>query len=153
LTETETFKPWSAEQARTWRSAHLPISPWRVIFVQMLVGLICCVVVGIVMQSASAVWSAVYGVLVVLVPSILLVWGMTGWRVNSNPLASVSRFMFWSVVKLCMSTAMLVVAVKVVPNLNWLVLLAVMFICIKVNWVAFLWRPRRVKNKVNQYVS
>ena len=49
--------------------------------------------------------------------------------------------------KIGVAIAMLVIAARVVPNLSWPALLAAMVVCIKVNWVALLWRPRRANDK------
>ena len=38
--------------------------------------------------------------------------------------------------------AMLLIAAKVVPQLSWPVLLVTMVVCMKVNWLALLWRGR-----------
>jgi ATP synthase protein I len=140
--DTTDFKRWSRTEAQVWRKQNPAVSPWYIVAAQILAGLICCAVAGLVMQRGSAVLSALYGALVVVVPSSLLVRGLGGS--SNNPLVSVSKFMLWSVVKLCLAAAMLVVAVKVVPNLNWVILLITVFVCIKVNWVALLWRARRV---------
>jgi ATP synthase protein I len=136
------FKRWSREEVRVWRRKNPAISPWCIVSAQILAGLVCCVIAGLVAQSGSVVLSALYGVAVVVIPSSLLARGLGGS--SNNPLVSVSKFMLWSVVKLCLAAAMLVLAVRVVPNLNWVILLVTAFICIKVNWVALLWRARRV---------
>jgi ATP synthase protein I len=136
------FKLWSREEAQVWRRQNPVVSPWRIVGAQILAGLICCLIVGLVTQRGSAIFSALYGVAVVVVPSSLLVRGLG--KSSNNPLVSVSKFMLWSIVKLCLAVAMLVLAVKVVPGLNWVILLITVFVCIKVNWVAFLWRARRV---------
>jgi ATP synthase protein I len=136
------FKLWSREEAQVWRRQNPVVSPWRIVGAQILAGLICCLIVGLVAQRGSAIFSALYGVAVVVVPSSLLVRGLG--KSSNNPLVSVSKFMLWSIVKLCLAVAMLVLAVKVVPGLNWVILLITVFVCIKVNWVAFLWRARRV---------
>ena len=51
-------------------------------------------------------------------------------------------FMFWEMLKIAVAIAMLVIAAKVVPNLSWPVLLVTMVVCMKVNWLALLWRRR-----------
>jgi ATP synthase protein I len=140
--DSSEFKLWSREEAQVWRRQNPAVSPWYIVGAQILVGLICCLIAGVVVQRGSAVLSALYGVAVVVVPSSLLARGLGGS--SNNPLVSVSKFMLWSVVKLCLAVAMLVLAVKVVPNLSWVILLITVFVCIKVNWVAFLWRTRRV---------
>lgn len=55
--------------------------------------------------------------------------------------------MFWEMLKIGVAIAMLVIAVRVVPNLSWPALLVTMVVCIKVNWVALLWRGRRSDNE------
>jgi ATP synthase protein I len=62
-------------------------------------------------------------------------------------MAMATGFMFWEMLKIGVAVAMLAIAVRVVPNLNWPALLVTMVVCIKVNWVALLWRGRRADNK------
>jgi ATP synthase protein I len=50
--------------------------------------------------------------------------------------------MFWEMVKIGVSVAMLVVANRIVQNLVWPALLVGLVLCIKVYWVALLWRRR-----------
>ncbi len=38
------FKPWSKEQAQTWRKQNPPLSPWRVVAAQFVAGLVCAAV-------------------------------------------------------------------------------------------------------------
>jgi ATP synthase protein I len=43
---------------------------------------------------------------------------------------------------------LLMLAARLVPGLNWLALLAGLFVCIKVYWVALLWRrPAKTPQK------
>ena len=64
-----------------------------------------------------------------------------------NPMAVAAGFMFWEMLKIGVAIAMLLIAVRVVANLSWPALLATMFVCIKINWIALLWRGRRLENK------
>ena len=52
------------------------------------------------------------------------------------------NFLLWEMLKIGASIAILVIAAKVVPDLNWPVLLVSMVVCMKVNWFALLWRGR-----------
>ena len=52
------------------------------------------------------------------------------------------RFMFWEMVKIGVAVAMLLAAPRVVPDLSWPALLVAMIVCMKVNWLALLWRGR-----------
>jgi ATP synthase protein I len=143
--EQETFKTWTKEEAQAWRQNNPSLSPWRVVAVQAAAGLVCCAAVWAVTQRSGAVWSALYGAAAVVVPSALLARGMT--RGMRNPLAAAAGFMFWEMLKIGVAIAMLVIAVRVVPGLSWPALLVSMVVCIKVNWVALLWRGRRSDNE------
>jgi ATP synthase protein I len=139
--ESEVVAPWSKEKAQAWREGNPPLSPWRVVAAQAVAGLVCCVLVWAITRRVETAWSALYGAAAVVVPSALLARGMT--RGTRNPLAAAAGFMFWEMLKIGVAIAMLVIAVRVVPNLSWPALLITMVVCIKVNWVALLWRGKR----------
>ena len=141
----EVFKPWSKQEAETFRKNNPSSSPWRVVAAQAVVGLLCAAVAWAFTQRGEAAWSALYGAAAVVLPSALLARGMT--RGTRNPLAAAAGFMFWEMLKIGVAVAMLVIAVRVVPNLSWPALLVTMVVCIKVNWVALLWRGRRSDKK------
>ena len=144
--EQEVFKTWTREEAQAWRRVNPSPSPWRVVAVQAAAGLVCCAAVWAFTQRSEAAWSALYGVAAVVLPSALLARGMT--RGTRNPLAAAAGFMFWEMLKIGVAIAMLVIAARVVPSLSWPALLASMVVCIKVNWVALLWRGRHSDNEV-----
>jgi len=143
--EQEFFKRWSKEEAQAWRSKNPSLSPWRVVAVQAAAGVLCAALTCAITQRGGAGWSALYGGAAVVVPSALLARGMT--RGARNPMAVAAGFMFWEMLKIGVAIAMLLIAVRVVPNLSWPALLLTMFVCIKINWIALLWRGRRLKNK------
>jgi ATP synthase protein I len=139
------FTQWSKEQAQTWRNSNPPVSPWRVVAAQAAAGLVCAAVIWALTRRSEAAWSALYGAAAVVVPGALLARGMT--RGMRNPLAAAAGFMFWEMLKIGVAVAMLAIAVRVVPNLNWPALLVSMVVCIKINWLALLWRGRRSNKK------
>lgn len=143
--QQEIIKPWSGQQADTWRTSNPSASPWRVVAAQAVTGLVCGAAVWAFTQRGEAAWSALYGAAAVVLPSALLARGMT--RGTRNPLAAAAGFMFWEMLKIGVAIAMLAIAARVVPNLSWPALLVTMVVCIKVNWVALLWRGRRSDNK------
>jgi len=115
------------------------VSPWKVVAVQALAGVLCTVIAAVTAGSGAA-WSALYGGAAVVLPAALLARGMT--RGAGSPVAAAVGFMFWEMLKIAVAIAMLVIAAKVVPNLSWPVLLVTMVVCMKVNWLALLWRRR-----------
>jgi ATP synthase protein I len=139
------FKPWSREEAEAWRKSNPSSSPWRVVAAQAVVGLVCAAVAWVLTRQGVTAWSALYGAAAVVLPSALLARGMT--KRARNPMAMAAGFMFWEMLKIGVALAMLAIAVRVVPNLSWPALLVTMVVCIKVNWVALLWRGRRADNK------
>lgn len=132
------FKTLTAEEAKALKSKLPMVSPWRVLCVQALVGLLCTAVVWAVTQRSSAAWSALYGALAVVLPGALLARGMT--RGTKSPVAAAVGFMFWEMLKIAAAIAMLVIAARVVPQLSWPALLITMVVCMKVNWLALAWR-------------
>jgi ATP synthase protein I len=51
-------------------------------------------------------------------------------------------FFVWEAVKLAVSVAMIVLASRLVADLNWLALLAGLFVTLKMYWLALLKRPK-----------
>lgn len=131
----------SREEAQALREKNPPVSPWRVIAAQAAVGLAVSALIGLVAGSGGAVWSALYGAAAVVVPGALLARGVTG-HPSRNPGAAVFGFMFWEMVKIGVAVAMLVAAPRVVQDLSWPALLVAMVVCVKVNWLALLWRRK-----------
>lgn len=137
--EPESFEPLSREQAQAWRRRNPSLSPWTVVAAQAAAGLLCAGVVWAVASGMAAV-SALCGAAAVVVPNALLACGMA--RGTGSPAALALGFMFWEMVKIGLAVALLAIAARVVPELSWPALLVAMVVCMKVNWVALLWRGR-----------
>jgi ATP synthase protein I len=129
----------SREEARALAERDPSVSPWRVVAAQALAGVVCAAI-AMVWGGRDAAWSAAYGAAAVVLPNALLARGMT--RRAGNAMAAAAGFMFWEMLKIGVSIAMLVIAARVVPHLSWPVLLATMVVGMKVNWLALLWRGR-----------
>lgn len=134
------FKVWTREEAAVLRAKTASVSPWWVVAAQAVVGLTCCALAAWLLAAPSAMWSALYGAVAVVVPSALLARGMT--RRSTSAVGLAVGFLFWEMLKIGAAIAMLVIAAKVVPDLSWPVLLVTMVVCMKVNWFALLWRGR-----------
>ena len=141
------FKPLSRADAAVLRAQQPPVSPWRVIAVQALVGGLLALIGGWVIGKTGVAWSLLYGAATVVVPGALLARGMARRLPGMNPGASAVSFMLWESVKIGFSVAMLAVAGRIVQPLVWPALLLGMLVCMKVYWVALLWRGRGVKNQ------
>ncbi len=132
----------SREEAQALSLRLASVSPWRVVAFQCVVGAVAASVGGGVAGSWGLFWSVLYGAAIVIVPAALMARGLTSPLSRMSPGAGAVSFMLWEFVKILVSVAMLALAPKVVPALSWLGLLAGLVLCIKVYWLALLWRRR-----------
>jgi ATP synthase protein I len=131
------------EEAQALVAKNPSISPWRVIAVQIAVGLVMAVLAWLVTGKQGFVWSVLYGATTVVVPGALMARGMTSRLTSMAPGVSAVSFMLWEFGKIGVSVAMLALAPKLVPGLSWPALLVALIVCIKVYWVALSWRGRK----------
>ncbi len=134
------FKVLNAQEARQIRQTLKMVSPWRVVGAQAVAGVVCVAIAWVWSGQQSVAWSALYGALATVLPSALMARGMT--RAATTAMSAALRFMVWEMLKIGVSIALLVIASRVVPQLSWPALLLTMVVCIKVNWIALLWRGR-----------
>lgn len=140
------FKQLSAEEARQLRLKNPPVSPWRVVAGQLVVGLVAALVGWGVSGQQNVGWSMAYGALAVVVPAALFARGLTGRFSSLNPATAAVGFFIWEMVKIGVSVAMLALAPRMVPDLHWLAMLIGLMVTMKVYWVALLFAPRNVKH-------
>ncbi len=144
----DAFEPLTAEQARELRKHQPLLSVWRVVVAQVLVGLLAVGVVWWVSGRMSAVYSAAYGALAVILPAALFARGLTSPVASVNAGAAVFGFFLWEMVKIGLTVAMLFVAPRLVNDLSWPAMLAGLVVTMKVYWVAL--GLRRVFYPVSQ---
>src|SRR5690606_26104905 len=93
------FKPLTREQAQQWRASQPVLSPWRLVGVQWLVGLLAALVAGLLAQSATLAASVLYGAVAVALPSALMAWGMTSSALSrllsGFAQTAFAGFLFW----------------------------------------------------------
>ena len=139
-------KALTREQAQALRAKEPPLSPWRVVGVQAVVGSVLALLAVFITGRQEWAWSLLYGAAVVVVPGALLARGMTSRLSSLSPGASAVSFMLWELVKIGVSVAMLVLAPQLVQPLSWPALLVGLVLCMKVYWVALLWRGPKKKS-------
>ena len=137
------FKALTRDEAQALSRQCPPLSPWRVLLVQLGVGVVVALLAAGVTGRTVEGWSALYGAATVVVPGALLARGMTSKLSSMSPGSSAVSFMLWEMVKIAVSVAMLALAPSIVQPLSWPALLAGLVLCMKVYWVALLWRGRR----------
>jgi len=144
------FKPLTREEARQWRASQPVFSVWRLVGVQLLAGVATGLLGWLLMQSVSVGWSVLYGAASVVIPSALMAYGLTSSalaRLTSGfAQAAFAGFLLWEGVKVLLVVAMLWLAPMVVPELNWLGLLAGLVVVLKVYWLG-LWIQTRRSNE------
>jgi ATP synthase protein I len=136
------FKALTREQAQALRAKDPPLSPWRVILVQVGVGLVTALLAAFVIGNSVWAWSVLYGTACVVVPGALMARGMTSRLSSVSPGASAVSFMLWEVVKIGVSVVMLMLAPRLLQPMSWPALLVGLVLCMKVYWLALLWRGR-----------
>jgi len=138
--------PLTRAQAQALRDSQPQVSVWRVVGTQAATGVVVAVAAWGFSGRDAVGWSALYGAAVVVLPTVLLARGV-GRLAGTGPVAGTIGFLAWQSVKMVLSLAMLLGAVRVVPNLNWPALLVAVAVCLQVNWLALLWRGRAKKNE------
>ena len=139
--EESDFKPLTAQEADQWRSRNPPISVWKVVAGQALVGVLVALVAWLVTGRASVGWSAAYGALAVVAPAALFARGVLRHKASVNQRAAMVGFFGWEIAKIVLTVALLAAAPRLVPELSWIALLVGMVIAMKTYWVALLVRP------------
>ena len=143
---SEAFTPLTADEARALREKQPSTSPWRVLAVQAVTGLLVALTAWVVSGKSSVGWSAGYGALAVLIPGAVFARGLTSRLTSGNAGAAMLGFFFWEAVKIGLAVAMLFAAPKVVADLSWPALLIGLVITMKAVWVSLWMRPKGQSN-------
>ena len=140
--EEPDFKPLTAQEAQAWRQRHPSSSVWRVVALQVLVGLLVTLLALLVSRKLNVALSPGYGALAVVLPSALFARGMGRMKVSAG--AVLAGFFGWEMAKIALTVAMLAAAPKLIAPLSWLALLVGMVVTMKTYWIA-LWARSRVR--------
>ncbi|MES2948234.1 MAG: ATP synthase subunit I [Pseudomonadota bacterium] len=136
------FKPLTAQEAQALRLRDPAVSPWWIVGLQCVAGLIVALVAWGVSGKASVGWSAGYGALAVIIPAALFARGLMSRFSSINAATAGFGFFLWEAVKIAVSIAMIAVAPRLIADLSWLALLAGLFVTLKMYWLALLKRPK-----------
>ena len=139
--DAASFKRLTQQEANQLRAAKPQLSPWWVVGMQCLAGIVVSLLAAWWVDKAAAL-SAGYGAIAVIIPAALFARGLMSQFSSLNAATASFGFLVWEAVKLAVSVAMLVLAPRLVANLNWLALLAGLFVTLKMYWLALLLRPR-----------
>lgn len=132
----EDFKPMTAQEVQVWRLKNPVSSPWRVLMLQAAVGLTMAALTGLVSGQSPLAFSVGWGALCVVIPAVVFVRALARQMHRTQPGSALGVLMFWELVKVILTVALLLVAPKVIANLSWLALVAGFVVTIKVYWLA-----------------
>lgn len=130
------------QEAQALRASDPALSPWWVVGLQCVAGVVLVLVAWGVSGKASVVWSVAYGALAVIIPAALFARGLMSRFSSLNAATAAFGFFVWEAVKMAVSVAMVVVAPRLIPDLSWLALLVGLFVTLKMYWLALLMRPK-----------
>lgn len=143
------YKPLTAQEVEMIRRSSVPLSPWRVVFWQVVVGVVVAMLAWALTTSELAGWSAAYGALAVVVPAVVFARGLARQQRAPNAGSALGGFFVWEMVKVVLTVAMLFAAPRVILELNWLALLAGFVVTMKVYWVA-MWLHSKRKPSITE---
>lgn len=140
------LQPWTAEQAKVWRASQRTNSPWRIVWLQIVVAVVLTILTLIIGGQKSQAMSVAYGGFCVIFPLAMF---MRGVRMGKGTIAisnGLVIFAVWELAKVVLTIALLVLAPKLITELNWLALLAGFVVTMKAYWVALWLLPVRNKS-------
>lgn len=133
--------PLTAQQIDAIKASNPSLSPWWVVLMQLVLGVVLAGFVWLAFDKGAAVSSAC-GSLAVVIPGALFAKGLTGRFARSNVGAAVASFFIWEFVKIVMTVAVMFAAYRLVDDLNWLAMLAGLVLTLKVYWLALVFKPK-----------
>jgi ATP synthase protein I len=144
--ETE-FKPLTADEAKAWRQSHPQSSPWRVLWLQAGVGTLVALLTAWVTGQAHLAASVAWGALAVVIPAIVFVRALSRQMRRIPSGSALVGLLVWELVKIILTVALLLVAPKVISDLNWFAFVAGFVVTMKVYWLAMAlgWMQRKSK--------
>jgi len=141
------FKPLTVEEAQAWRQNNPQTSPWRVLYLQVGVGVLMVLLTGLVTRDGSLLASVAWGCVAVVIPAVVFVRALSRQMRRTQPGSALAGLFIWELVKIALTVALLLVAPKVISNLSWLALVASFVVTMKVYWLAMAlgWMQRKSK--------
>jgi ATP synthase protein I len=141
------FKPLNAEQAQAWRQQNPMASPWRVLWLQVLVGGLLAVLTAWFSGQSRLAASVAWGAVAVVIPAVVFVRALSRQMRRQQAGSALVGLFVWELVKIILTVALLLVAPKVVSDLSWLALVAGFVVTMKVYWLAMAlgWMQRKSK--------
>jgi len=135
--------PLTAQEAQLLRETDPSVSPWQVIALQCVVAVVLVFLVWAISGKASLGLSVAYGAIAVIIPAALFANGLSRQKNAPGAGAALAGMFVWELVKIVLTVLLLLLAPKIMVELNWLALLAGFVVTMKASWFAMLWQHRR----------
>ncbi|MGV0959158.1 MAG: ATP synthase subunit I [Limnohabitans sp.] len=145
------FKPLTAQEAQAWRQQHPMASPWRVLWLQVLVGGLVAVLTGWFSGQFRLAASVAWGAVAVVIPAVVFVRALSRQMRMRQSGSALAGLFVWELVKIVLTVALLLAAPKVVFDLSWLALVAGFVVTMKVYWLAMALGWMQRKSKPNNF--
>ncbi len=145
------FKPLSAQEAQAWRQHNPQASPWRVLLLQVGVGALLALLMGLFTGEWKLAASSAWGSVAVVVPAVVFVRALSRQMRRTQPGSALLGLMVWELVKIVLTVALLLAAPKVISDLSWLALVAGFVVTMKVYWLAMALGWMQRKSKPNNF--
>lgn len=142
--DEQEFKPLTAQEAQAWRKRQNPVSIMLPLLWQLVAGALVVGLSYVAFLSKPAIaWSALYGVVAVLIPSLLVARALVRQQRRAlHPMAALASLMLWEGIKIVLTIALLLAAPRVLENLNWLALLLGFVVTVKAAWFGWWWQMK-----------
>jgi ATP synthase protein I len=138
----EPVKALTRDEARALREKSPSVSPWRIVLVQGGVGAAAAILGWLMSGVDTVALSVLYGAAAAVVPAALMARGMSSRLFGMSAQGRVANFVLWQLAKMGLAVAMLLSAPWVLSVPSWPALLVGLVLCLKVYWVALVWRGR-----------
>ena len=132
---SDDHKSLTAQEAQSWRARNPVTSPWRVLGLQAVVGAVLVALTAAVTGQSNLAASVAWGVVSVWVPALVFARALSRQRRLSQASSALVGFFVWELVKVVLTVALLLVAPRVVVDLNWLALVAGFVVTLKMYWL------------------
>jgi ATP synthase protein I len=117
--------------------------PGHIVLAQAVIGALLVLLALAMFDGVEVARSVAYGAVAVVAPAAVMAYGIgRPLPENASPALGVVRVLVWEGVKLALTVLLLVLAPRAVAPLSWPALLVAVVACLKVYWLALLWRGR-----------
>lgn len=142
LSDEPSGVPWTREQAQAWRARHGadPSLPW--VGAQIVAGLACAGLAGVLTGRISSVQAALLGACIVALPTLAMWVALRRLEGAPARVRLTGFFLLEGLKVLAMVLGLALVAWRL-PRAEWPVLLLGLLVSLKAGWAALLWRQRR----------